>query len=163
MSNFSVPLQSEISSFLKSKRPEFPNEFCDWYADKIWLFYDQKGWMIGKNKMQKWKSAVSLHFLDLNDQNQAELNKYKVIPLKHNRAVLTGIEEIYEKYITHPTQVENGVLAALYDEMKEKGLITVNSLSKEQWGICKKLSPPNNRAQAVKYAFENRALNRKIS
>lgn len=156
---FSVPLQSEIQAYLNEKKPEWPNEFCKWYADQIWLFYDQKGWMIGKTKMQRWKSAVSLHFLEPQGKALAELNKFKVIPLKPKRDVLTTLEEIYEKYITHPTRIENGVLAALYDEMKEKGLIKLTS---EQVKICRNLGAVHGRSQAVKYAFENRALNRKI-
>lgn len=28
-------------------------------ADRWWNFYDSKDWMIGKNKMKKWKSAVN--------------------------------------------------------------------------------------------------------
>jgi hypothetical protein len=29
-------------------------------ADRFCLFYEQKGWMVGKSKMQKWRAAVSL-------------------------------------------------------------------------------------------------------
>jgi len=28
-------------------------------AEKFWLFYDSKNWMVGKSKMQKWKSSAS--------------------------------------------------------------------------------------------------------
>lgn len=28
-------------------------------AEKFWLFYDSKNWMIGKSKMKKWKSSAS--------------------------------------------------------------------------------------------------------
>ncbi len=28
-------------------------------AEKFWLFYDSKNWMVGKTKMKKWQSAAS--------------------------------------------------------------------------------------------------------
>ena len=28
-------------------------------AEKFWLFYDSKNWMVGKSKMKKWQSAAS--------------------------------------------------------------------------------------------------------
>lgn len=28
-------------------------------AEKFWNFYDSKGWMVGKNKMKRWKSALA--------------------------------------------------------------------------------------------------------
>ena len=28
-------------------------------AERFFLFYDSKGWMVGKNKMKNWKSAAS--------------------------------------------------------------------------------------------------------
>ena len=28
-------------------------------AEKFWLFYDSKNWMVGKSKMKKWESAAS--------------------------------------------------------------------------------------------------------
>ena len=33
-------------------------DFAHMIAVKFWNFYDAKGWMVGKTKMQKWKSAV---------------------------------------------------------------------------------------------------------
>ena len=33
-------------------------DFAHTIAVKFWNFYDAKGWMVGKTKMQKWKSAV---------------------------------------------------------------------------------------------------------
>jgi hypothetical protein len=160
--NFKIPLQTEIAAFLGTKKPEWPEKFCLWYADKIWLFYDQKGWMVGKNKMQNWKSAVSLHFLTLSDSNQAELNKYKVIKIRPeivSNSTIEGIELLYQQYVAHPTHIMEGILAGAYDTMKEQGLI---KLTPEQKKICISLGPTKGRAQAVRYTFENRALNKKL-
>jgi hypothetical protein len=48
---FIVPTQKDVLHYMTEKG--FPNQagrFCD--------FYESKGWMIGKNKMKDWKSAV---------------------------------------------------------------------------------------------------------
>ena len=37
--------------------------FKSFEARKWWYFYDAKNWMIGKNKMQKWRSAIQTWFI----------------------------------------------------------------------------------------------------
>ena len=53
---FQVPtlLEVEEEFFLKTNDRDFAHNA----AVKFWNFYDSKGWMVGKVKMQRWKSAV---------------------------------------------------------------------------------------------------------
>ena len=53
---FQVPtvLEVEQEFFEKTKDRDFAHNT----AIKFWNHYDAKGWMVGKNKMQRWKSAV---------------------------------------------------------------------------------------------------------
>jgi hypothetical protein len=44
-------------------------------AEKFWLFYDSKNWMVGKTKMKKWQSAASGWI----SRNKSELNKTDVL------------------------------------------------------------------------------------
>jgi hypothetical protein len=44
-------------------------------AEKFWLFYDSKNWMVGKSKMQKWKSSASGWI----KRNQTEVNKKDIL------------------------------------------------------------------------------------
>lgn len=56
--NFTPPNQVEITEYLISEK-EFDVPEAGRFAVKFWNFYDSKGWMVGKNKMKNWKSAVA--------------------------------------------------------------------------------------------------------
>ena len=50
---FTPPTDIETVSYFESKGS------TNIEAQKFWLFYDSKNWMVGKSKMQKWKSSAS--------------------------------------------------------------------------------------------------------
>ena len=53
---FQVPTLLEVEQEFFEKTND--RDFAHMIAVKFWNFYDSKGWMVGKTKMQKWKSAV---------------------------------------------------------------------------------------------------------
>ena len=54
-SKFHAPTQKEVEAYLKEQGYRNPQE----NAESFWNFYESKGWMVGKNKMKSWKSAVA--------------------------------------------------------------------------------------------------------
>lgn len=52
-SRFTPPLDIETVSYFEEKGSTAQE------AEKFWLFYDSKNWMVGKSKMKKWKSSAS--------------------------------------------------------------------------------------------------------
>ena len=56
---FTPPLLADVKNYFNEKASEDQSE-------RFWNFYDSKNWMVGKNKMGKWKSAVS-GWIDRND------------------------------------------------------------------------------------------------
>lgn len=50
---FTPPSDIETVSYFESKGS------TNIEAQKFWLFYDSKNWMVGKSKMKKWQSAAS--------------------------------------------------------------------------------------------------------
>ncbi|MCD8309601.1 MAG: hypothetical protein LUB83_00045, partial [Prevotellaceae bacterium] len=50
---FTPPTVEEIQAYIDEKKYNVD-------AEQFFLFYDQKNWMVGKNKMSKWHSAVAL-------------------------------------------------------------------------------------------------------
>ena len=52
-SRFNPPTDIETVNYFISKDSN-PSE-----AERFWLFYDSKNWMIGKTKMKRWQSAAS--------------------------------------------------------------------------------------------------------
>ena len=53
---FQVPTLLEVEQEFFEKTND--RDFAHTIAIKFWNFYDAKDWMVGKNKMKKWKSAV---------------------------------------------------------------------------------------------------------
>lgn len=52
---FTAPTVQEVETYLRECSVREPKA----NAEKFVNFYEAKGWMIGKNKMKNWKSAVS--------------------------------------------------------------------------------------------------------
>jgi hypothetical protein len=52
---FEPPTIEEVELYLRSMNIRDPKN----NAQKWYNFYESKGWMIGKNKMKNWKSAVN--------------------------------------------------------------------------------------------------------
>lgn len=50
---FTPPTDIETISYFESKGSTKKE------AEKFWLFYDSKNWMVGRSKMKKWQSAAS--------------------------------------------------------------------------------------------------------
>ncbi len=57
MKNFKPPTIEEVKEYADSIG------FKSLDAEKWWFFYDSKNWMVGRNKMSKWKSAVQTWFI----------------------------------------------------------------------------------------------------
>ncbi|PHR55948.1 MAG: hypothetical protein COA43_14610 [Robiginitomaculum sp.] len=68
-SRFSPPLDVDTVFYFESKGSTSIE------AEKFWLFYDSKNWMVGKSKMKKWQSAASGWI----KRNQAEVNKKDIL------------------------------------------------------------------------------------
>lgn len=54
-SRFEAPSVEDVEQFLIEKKVMNPKE----NAMKFHSFYESKGWMVGKNKMKNWKSAIN--------------------------------------------------------------------------------------------------------
>ncbi len=65
---FSPPTIDEVFSFFIEKN--LKENFAKSESEKFVNFYEAKGWLIGKNKMQKWKSAASGWISRMNDFNK---------------------------------------------------------------------------------------------
>lgn len=66
---FSPPTDIETVAYFESKGS------TNTEAQKFWLFYDSKNWMVGKSKMKKWKSSAGLWI----GRNKTEVNKTDIM------------------------------------------------------------------------------------
>ena len=64
---FTPPSLEEIQVYIKEKN------YLHVVAESFFYYYEGKGWMVGKNKMQKWKAAVSNW--EVRNKTEAEKNE----------------------------------------------------------------------------------------
>lgn len=62
---FLPPTQNEVYLFFLEKK--LPDEVSKKESEKFYNFYEAKNWLIGKNKMQKWKASASGWISRMND------------------------------------------------------------------------------------------------
>lgn len=60
-------------------------------AEKFWLFYDSKNWMVGKSKMKKWQSAASGWIT----RNKTDPKNVDILKLSAESNWEDGINEIF--------------------------------------------------------------------
>jgi len=61
---FTPPTVDEVREYVRMKGYAVD-------AERFWLFYESKGWMVGKNKMKKWHAAVATWQKTINERNNA--------------------------------------------------------------------------------------------
>lgn len=72
---FSPPTISEIEEYIFTKTGDY--EIAKKESQKFYNFYNSKNWMVGKNKMKKWKSAVSNWLIRLDEWNKEKSSAKK--------------------------------------------------------------------------------------
>jgi hypothetical protein len=71
-STFKKPSTKEVQEYIDVKYPS-----ASFSADLFMSFYDSKGWMIGKNKMKCWKSAIRTWYYN---KGKKEMYEYEDLP-----------------------------------------------------------------------------------
>lgn len=86
---FEPPTLDEVVEYMTEKKgTEWSIPHILGLANKFWNHYDGKGWKVGKDKMQKWKSAASnaindwdVKGFDQNENIQARAANKPIVPL----------------------------------------------------------------------------------
>ena len=82
---FSPPLDIDTVAYFESKGSTAIE------AEKFWLFYDSKNWMVGKSKMKKWQSAASGWIT----RNKTDNKNVDILKLSAESNWEEGINEIF--------------------------------------------------------------------
>jgi hypothetical protein len=54
-----IPLQTEVARYMEEKM-NWPQDFCFYYAEKFWNYYQAQGWKLSNgNAMKDWKAAFN--------------------------------------------------------------------------------------------------------
>ena len=73
-SRFSPPTVDEVFDYMLEKK--LPDRIAKIESQKFYNFYDSKNWYVGKNKMSKWKSAVSGWISRMQNTHQPQRSKF---------------------------------------------------------------------------------------
>lgn len=159
---FTIPLQSQVETYVREKK-KWPQEFCFYYANRFWDFYQSNGWKVsGKAAMKDWKAAFNSQWQTLKYKEDIE---FLNVCLAKKPDVRQGTNDgniniqyansVFEDYKRHPTDVPKERLVCLYDWLKENKLI---KLSKDQVKMIREYySSDMNKGKAVSVQtfFEN--------
>lgn len=131
---FKVPLQSEVAAYIKEKKG-WPDQFCTYYAERFWSFYQSNGWKVsGRAAMKDWKAAFNSQWQNLKHKEDIEyLAKCggqaapaKVVPMRPAgpKSSLELLDELLAIYTKHPTSISLEAMgnSPAYDMIKRERL-----------------------------------------
>lgn len=128
---FKIPLQSEVAAYIKEKM-KWPDEFCQYYAEKFWSHYQSNGWKVsGKAAMKDWTAAFASQWKTL--KWKEDIDKYnelikgaKIIQMKSPPSDEIGIlDRLMGIYIKHPADIsleKLGTTGDAYETIKKHRL-----------------------------------------
>jgi len=124
--SFQIPLQTEIEKHIKEKKG-WPEQFCRYYAERFWNFYNSNGWKVsGRAAMKSWQSAFAAQWQTLKFKEDIEfLNKCMSKEPSINGATreICYLNDCLVDYRKNYDSIPKERYVALYDYLKEKKLI----------------------------------------
>lgn len=132
---FKIPLQSEVVVFIKEKS-NWPQKFCEYYAEKFWSHYNSNGWKVsGKAAMKSWTSAFLCNWQQPRFKEDVDfLNKCIAedpsIPSKEKQP--SQLNWWLTQYTKHWDKITDQQLASMYDYMKERKVLKMTPEEKDQ-------------------------------
>lgn len=172
-SAFQKPTVEEIAAYMGKKKPEWPETFCNYYAEKFWNSYEKSGWKLSAGRggpMKSWTAAFGSNWQDLEyETDRKKLNtmkaaddarKAKAIQRESLPAAMASdigagaIDLLMAEYLQHPTRVHIDRLAACYEWIKKTIRVRLN---KEQVDVVKEMALTDQvkaKATVVGWIFE---------
>lgn len=157
---FKIPLQSEVVTYMKEKKG-WPIEFCRYYAERFWNFYNSNGWKVsGKAAMKSWQSAFTANWQNLKyDEDIKELAKWqRSTQAKHlglpQANAFQRLDLLMQQCIRDTESISSEKYCAVHDWLNERGWIHIEP---DQEQIVKDLCKEEDRAKVmrVKFLFNN--------
>lgn len=145
-----IPLQSEVSKYMKEKK-EWPEKFCDYYAERFWNFYQSNGWKVsGRAAMKDWKAAFNSQWKVLKFKEDIDfLNSLtgKTNGRPPGDPTSNFLNDTLKDYRANYDTIPDERYAAIYDYLKEKKVLKMT---------------PEQRNDAIKYAGGDPMKGKKI-
>lgn len=170
MLSFQKPTIEEIRIHMKARKPEWPDKFIEYWAEKFWNHYQAQGWKISNNvAMKDWHAAFASRWQKPKYKEDIEfLEKIqpRKEPIKHPGTIISQdrtieyLDDILMQYQKHPTYIPMDRLASCYDWLKQQGIVKM-ILNAEQKRIAIEAATidiQKGKAIAVQLIFDQMAL-----
>jgi len=170
---FEKPTIDQLKAHMMEKMKDWPEAFCEYYAEKFWNSYEKTGWRLSAGKggpMKSWTAAFASNWKDLSyeidrkklaeAQAQEKARQARLIQREAKlpaTAVEIGaelVDGLMSEYMAHPTLVTKDRLAACYEWIKKNLRV---KLSKEQTQIVIGIAKDDEakaKATVVEWVFE---------
>lgn len=154
---FKVPLRSEVEKYIKDKT-NWPDQFCNYYSEKFWDFYNSQGWKLSNgNQMKDWRSAFNANWQK--PKYPEDIKMLKDLIEKHSPIKFVDyIDKILIAY-SRGLKPDRESALKIYDWLKEHGMA---KLSKEEIADIKTKCGEDitaSRLWSVKYIFDKMVSN----
>lgn len=125
---FAIPSQADVAEYIRNKKPEWPPEFADYYADRFWNHYQASGWKLSNgNSIKDWKACFNANWqhlkfkedLDSLAKAQASIVKKASVSRDDMKAF---VENMVRQYAEGKPERRIDVLVAVYDWLKKNNL-----------------------------------------
>lgn len=152
-----IPLQTEIASYM-AERMGWNKQFCLYYADKFWNYYNAQGWKLSNgNSMKDWRSAFNAQWQKPKFQEDIEMlnktsKKQNIHTMEYPEAV-DMLEAVLTAY-KNGFKPERESALQIYEFLKQRGVI---KLKKEHIEEIRQKAGNNNDAAklwALKYYLD---------
>lgn len=163
MIRFKIPLVSEISAYIRLKKG-WPKEFCDYYAERFWNYYQSCGWKLSNgNPMKDWQAAFNSQWQNLKFKEDIDKwNSCNKVEIKSSDSEIDKLNLFLDQYIKHPTFIGFSEFGKFYEFMKSNNLM--KKFTKEEVDNIKSIYQDNYkcRCACVQITFDHYAFNGKI-
>lgn len=152
-----IPLQSEIASYMGEKMG-WNKEFCTYYADKFWNYYNAQGWKLSNgNSMKDWKSAFNAQWQKPKFQEDIDLlnktNKKRNINNMNHPEAVDMLDAVLMAY-RNGFKPDRESALQIYEWLKQRHII---KLKKDQIEDIRQKAGNNNdsaKLWALKYYLD---------
>ncbi len=173
---FIKPTIEQVKAFMIEKKKDWPEEFCQYYAEKFWYSYEKSGWRLSAGRggpMKSWTAAFFSNWQDLT--YQADRDKLRVLqekvkliaakmvekgqlPLLVGEIGAEMVDGIMAEYLAHATRVGPERLASCYEWLKKNLKLRLSAEQKEIVIGMAASNPEKARATVVQWVFDAMAM-----
>lgn len=161
-SRFTIPLRSTIQAYMREKM-QWPDSFCEYYAEKFWNHYQSQGWVLSNgNPMKDWKAAFNTNWQNPKFKEDQEMLSKAIAAERKEVDPLKYLNECLVKHRSRQYKPSREECIGVYDYLKAKGLMKLPKVMVDKVVEEAGNSREKGKMLAVKYLFDKMVMEGKL-